>query len=268
MENKSNKSLVDKIAEYTESHPYKSIICALMISVFLISSSALVMQLIVNSDIESGASNDGWISFYGGIIGGVLGGIGTIIAVLITTIQAKNHQNENLIETRSIQAENNKQILISNANEIIKDIREKIVSLKECEYILAKHEVQVIIDIEKKENIQLTECINSAKEICHLYDYFMKICGNIGTEEMLINDDRILRQLINYQSVVNDILKYYIENVNNMDDEKYYYINNQRIKAREIHNSMKGDILSLITNLQNKIAKVSQVKYSHMNSIL
>ncbi len=48
--------------------------------------------------------------FFGSYLGGIFGGIGTLVAVVITTRQARKHQEENLRETRRIQDENNQYI--------------------------------------------------------------------------------------------------------------------------------------------------------------
>lgn len=79
--------------------------------IFIVIITCVVVPFAINSgpidsQWTSKASNEGWISFWGSYLGGLFGGAGTLIAVIVTTQQARDHQKENLKETRLIQQEN------------------------------------------------------------------------------------------------------------------------------------------------------------------
>ena len=68
----------------------------------------IINVVIINNNIYSKASNDGWASFFGSYFGGILGGFGTLAGVLIT-----------LRETRK---ENIKPFLVIDFDETPKEI--------------------------------------------------------------------------------------------------------------------------------------------------
>lgn len=100
---KKNKVIVDFII----NHWLIMSICSILFGFAGIPFS--IHHFIINNDWYSKAGNDGWASFWGSYLGGIFGGIGTLIAVMITTRQSKNHQIQNLSETRRLQEENLKQ---------------------------------------------------------------------------------------------------------------------------------------------------------------
>lgn len=97
--NNNNKSIERYIIEaYYKKNRIKIIILILVVIV-------IAAPFILNC-FSATITWEAWVSFLGSYLGGVFGGAGTLIAVIITTRQAKKHQEENLIETRKIQAEN------------------------------------------------------------------------------------------------------------------------------------------------------------------
>ncbi|MCX0377035.1 hypothetical protein [Clostridium perfringens] len=103
-DNKKGKWLVD----FYQNHKIIfNVICILLIIVVL----GIVVPFVINitaigSDFPSKAGNDGWISFWGSYIGGIFGGAGTLIALYISSNQAREHQRESMQLTRKIQEEN------------------------------------------------------------------------------------------------------------------------------------------------------------------
>lgn len=278
MEEKERKILVNRIVEYAECHPIKSIIYSIIFAVGLIVLSAIIMQLIVNSDIESGASNDGWISFYGGVIGGVLGGIGTIIAVLITTIQAKNHQKDNSIITKRIQEDNinetrkvleitRTQLKISNLNEKIKDLREKLKIVEECKNILLDIRINKITLNNDSKLISFDDALEYAKLISKYHGIYMGYAGSIGEDEARRYDSSILNKSNYFVSKVNEYINYYMEHTLYLEGDDYIkmdiIIKQLNIQIQEIRLELGQFSSKLIIWINTNVDK----KYSIMNNI-
>lgn len=67
----------------------KLIILGIVYLLFIVFSPIVIEKLIIANSYPSGASNDGWTSFFGSYLGGVFGGIATLMAVLITVRNGK-----------------------------------------------------------------------------------------------------------------------------------------------------------------------------------
>lgn len=119
----NNKSREDEnnscIMEWLKQHPIQALIYGCLIILIVI--PLIIAYLIINNNIVSQASNDGWASFWGSYLGGFFGGIGTLVAVIVTTKQARKHQIENMNETKEMQKQSQHQIKINNLNEKIHD---------------------------------------------------------------------------------------------------------------------------------------------------
>lgn len=113
------KEMWDLIKTYKKAF----MICILVLIVVI----PVCIYLLLWAPIPTNNSDDnGWLSFWGSFLGGMFGEAGTLIAVIITTTQARRHQVENLNESIKIQKENLKQIKIKNLDMKIYDLREKL----------------------------------------------------------------------------------------------------------------------------------------------
>lgn len=74
----------------------KLIALGIVYLVFIVFSPIVIEKLIIANSYLSGASYDGWASFFGSYLGGVFGGIATLMAVLITIRNGKKEQEEEL----------------------------------------------------------------------------------------------------------------------------------------------------------------------------
>ncbi|EMJ5758808.1 hypothetical protein ACTPDI_19565 [Clostridioides difficile] len=73
----------------------KFIISILIFTISILIMPIIIKYFIIENDIFSEGSNDGWLSFFGSYVGGVFGGIGTIIALWFTRNDTKSIQDEN-----------------------------------------------------------------------------------------------------------------------------------------------------------------------------
>jgi len=69
--------------------------------------------IVVESDIPSSASNDGWLGFFGGLFGSLISGIITFFVLYINRKDAQATIEENKKETERIQLENYHQTMMS-----------------------------------------------------------------------------------------------------------------------------------------------------------
>ena len=74
----------------------KLIILGIVYLLFIVFSPIVIEKLIIANSYPSGASNDGWTSFFGSYLGGVFGGIATLMAVLITVRNGKKEREEEI----------------------------------------------------------------------------------------------------------------------------------------------------------------------------
>ena len=74
----------------------KWIILGIVYVLFIVCAPIAIEKLIIANSYSSGASNDGWASFFGSYLGGVFGGTATLMAVLITIRNGKKEQEEEI----------------------------------------------------------------------------------------------------------------------------------------------------------------------------
>lgn len=72
------------------------IILGIVYLLFIVLAPIVIEKLIIANSYPSGASNDGWASFFGSYLGGVFGGIATLMAVLITIRNGKKEKEEEI----------------------------------------------------------------------------------------------------------------------------------------------------------------------------
>lgn len=94
-----------EIINFIKEHK-KAIILGFIFLIVIIPATIYLLLLLPIPTNNS--TDDGWLSFWGSFLGGMFGGIGTLIALVITTIHADKQQNKNLQETQRIQNENNR----------------------------------------------------------------------------------------------------------------------------------------------------------------
>lgn len=129
---------------------------------------------IVENNLPSNASNDGWLSFFGGLFGSCISGIVAFYILYINRKDASDTAEKNYNETRKIQAENYKvtidgqklqtsifeyQVYKSVADEVVLLVSELIVLVEERYLKMADNTVQYY---EKN--------VNRGKEICIILD--------------------------------------------------------------------------------------------------
>ncbi len=89
----------------------KEICGGIVISIFLMLVAILTAIFVVENDVISKASNDGWLGFLGGLFGSFISGIITFYVLYINRRDSEVAMQENKRETEKIQEENLKMSL-------------------------------------------------------------------------------------------------------------------------------------------------------------
>lgn len=105
----------------------KFIISILVFTILILILPIIIKCFIIENDVFSKGSNDGWLSFFGSYVGGAFGGIGTIIALWFTRSDTKNIQDEN---KRLQKLQNQKEF----ASDIAEDVARYLADVKACFY--------------------------------------------------------------------------------------------------------------------------------------
>lgn len=106
--------MLDRVENFVKRH---YIIISFFILLFVILVPTAVVFLILNNDVSSKATNDGWASYFGSFFGGVIGGTGTLIAVALTLWQTEKNSDY----TKKLEEEKLHQMKINNIKEQIND---------------------------------------------------------------------------------------------------------------------------------------------------
>lgn len=264
--------IIDRCIEFINQCPKLSLSGIALLVIIVI--PALLNWIPIESEWHSRASNEGWISFWGSYLGGVFGGAGTLIAVLITTRQAKKYQEENLKETRRIQEENLKesrriqeenlkQLKIKNANEKINDLRSKLTLITRSKDIISKNNLFYRQDIDIY-GLDLTIAIEYSKNIQEFHSTLIDQSGIVNMGNLRKEDIEVLELSIKLAKITDLILNYFIKNLKVKNDLEKDSIEKQLNESKEIHKEMTGRLANLSAQISKAINQCIDEKYKYL----
>lgn len=167
------------------------IICALPMIVYI---------LVITPFPPSGnIGRDSWVGFFGSYLGGLLGGIGTLLAVIITTNQTRDIQEENKEETRSIQEENKREMARLNYLEVVKRNKPLVIAEEKDSGSLNGESIRFNIGQANDQNVYLIKITNSGEGLAKNITIEMaKTSGKIVKYRLpnLLQKEKVLKTLI------------------------------------------------------------------------
>ena len=153
-----------------KKNKYISIGILIIVIGFII--AILLAILVVGSNVNTNASNDGWLGFLGGLFGSFLSGVVAIYILNVNRKDAEKVHQENFDKVEKIQEENHKdteRALQQNANMFNYRLAKEMVN-NVYELIAELINIAEYNNLNKKSTIDKIQKEDRAKEICFLLE--------------------------------------------------------------------------------------------------
>jgi hypothetical protein len=187
-----------------KKNKYISIGILIIVIGFII--AILLAILVVGSNVNTNASNDGWLGFLGGLFGSFLSGVVAIYILNVNRKDAEKVHQENFDKVEKIQEENHKdteRALQQNANMFNYRLAKEMVN-NVYELIAELINIAEYNNLNKKSTIDKIQKEDRAKEICFLLE--LKL-GNENYFDNLLKEIKVFNEIFIQHGKINGYSK-------------------------------------------------------------